>query len=112
MQLLKYVGKVPTKHFPNDIELLPLGDMHIGHPSFDEKLFNRYVDYATRKDNAYVALMGDEIEAEIPSRSGNWGYDQKYQIDEQLEHLYKLMKPISDKKKVLTKVSSDRKSVV
>ena len=106
MQLLKYVGKVPTKHFPDDVELLPLGDFHIGHPSFDEHLFNRYVDYTTKKDNAYVALMGDELEALIPSQSGHFGYEQDYQIDKQLEHLYKLMKPISDKKKILTKVSS------
>jgi hypothetical protein len=50
--------------------------------------------------------MGDELEAEIPSRSGGWGYEQKMMLDEQLETFYKLVKPLKDKKKILTKVSS------
>ena len=106
MQVLRYVGRIPQFKFQNDIEILPIGDMHIGHPSFDEQLFAKYIDYASTKDNAYISLMGDELESEIPSHSGNWGYDQKYLIDEQIEHFYELMKPIKDKKKVLTKVSS------
>lgn len=105
MQVLRYMGRIPQFKFQDDIELLPIGDMHIGHPSFDESLFNRYIDYL-KKDNVYGCMMGDELESEIPSRSGNWGYDQKFLVDEQLEHFYKLMEPIKGKKKILTKVSS------
>lgn len=106
MQLLKYVGKVPQFDFKEDVEVLPIGDMHIGHPQFDEQAFKKYIDYTNSNSNAYIALMGDELEAEIPSHSGHWGYEQKMLLDEQLENFYKLIKPISDKKKILTKVSS------
>lgn len=106
MQVLKYVGRIPQFKFDSDVELVTPGDMHIGHPQFDEPLFNNYVEYISNKPNTYATLMGDELEAEIPSHSGRWGYEQKCLVDEQLEHFYKLVKPLKDKKKILTKVSS------
>jgi len=104
--MLKYVGRIPIKGFTDTIELFPIGDMHIGHKSFQEKSLQKYIDYIYKVDNAFMALMGDEIEAEIPSYSGRWGYEQEYLLDEQLEKLYGVFKPLADKGKILTKVSS------
>jgi len=104
MNALKYLGKVKTFEFDDSIELVPLGDFHIGHKNFQESLLRRYVDYIKSKPNCYCALMGDEIEAEIPSRSSKYGYEQLYGIDKQLDKLYDILNPI--KGKILTKVSS------
>lgn len=106
MQLLKYVGKIPQFNFENDIDLFPIGDMHLGNKNFDYASLKKYTDHVLQNDKAYVTLMGDEIEAEIPSRSGSWGYEQEYQMDEQLDKLYDIFRPLGYKKKILTKVSS------
>ena len=106
MRLLKYMGKIPQFNFETDIDLFPIGDMHIGHPATDYHALNDYIRYIERKDNTYVAMMGDEVEGEIPSRSGSWGYEQDYMIDKQLDKLYEIFKPLGEKRKILTKVNS------
>jgi len=106
MKLLNYVGKIPVKEFPTDVELIPIGDMHIGHKSTDLNLLQKYIGHIDKKPNAYTCLMGDELEAELPSRSGNWGYEQEGLIDSQLDTFYKMFKPLAEKKKILTKCNS------
>jgi len=106
MNMLTYRGKLHQELFQDSIELIPIGDMHIGHPATDYKLLGKYVNYIYKKENAYACLMGDEIEAELPSRSGHWGYEQEFGIDRQLEELYKIFKPLANEHKILTKVNS------
>lgn len=106
MKLLKYIGKVPVKNFEGETELIPIGDMHIGHKATDYELLKKYINHIDKKPNAYTCLMGDELEAEIPSRSAGFGYEQVINVDEQLEIFYKMFKPLADKKKILTKCNS------
>ena len=80
--------------------------MHIGHRSCEYNILQKYVNHVKNSPNSYVALMGDELEAEIPSHSGKWGYEQDFQMDEQLDKLYKIFNPLKKEGKILTKCNS------
>ena len=68
MNLYKFVGELYTLERFDDIELVPLGDFHIGHENFQEDLLRKYLNYVGSKPNRFITLMGDEIHAEIPAK--------------------------------------------
>ena len=48
-----------TKMHNRSIEILPLGDIHLGAAACDEKEFKDCIDYIANKDDAYWIGMGD-----------------------------------------------------
>lgn len=61
------------------INLEPLGDIHIGHSGFDEKLYTRRVNAIANDPNRYSLFMGDQIDAITI-------YDKRYNPDMAKEH--------------------------
>ena len=45
----------------NEIELICLGDLHIGDHNCDYQLLNKQIDYINSKPNIFVIGMGDYI---------------------------------------------------
>ena len=45
----------------NEIEIIALGDLHIGDSNCDYKLLNRQIDYINKNDNCFVIGIGDYI---------------------------------------------------
>ena len=43
----------------NNIEVLPLSDLHVGDVSFDRECFLRYIRYVEEIPNRYILLNGD-----------------------------------------------------
>lgn len=104
MRLYKYIEQLYQFDYEKDLELLPIGDTHIGNAEFDEPLLKKYLDYVKEEPNRFITLMGDEIHALQPSSSGKYGYEQIMTIDEQLDKLYELLEPLDDR--ILAKCNS------
>jgi len=104
MRILKLERELFEAKLDGDIELVAMGDLHIGSKYCNLKEIERYVKFVKERENRYVCLMGDELHALIPSRSARYGFDQIYSLDEQLDIFYHLFEPL--KGRILTKVSS------
>jgi len=88
-----------------EVELLPLSDLHLGSKECDEELINKAIDYIKNNDNCYTILLGDLIENNVYDNKINAVHTQKYQVQEQVEQIVNLLKPIKDK--ILLSVSGN-----
>ena len=80
--------------------LVPLGDMHFGHPNCDVDLFLKARDYIIEKHNCYWIGMGDYCDAISPSdrRFDMHSIDPNYATpDKQYRWVEEQLKPIKDK---------------
>jgi len=73
------VRKVFEMEKPDDIyQLRPIGDVHIGSPSFDQEKFESVINSISKMDNAIVIGMGDYIDnVQAWAQGGNdkrWNY--------------------------------------
>ena len=59
--------------------LEPLGDIHIGHAGFDQKLYEERVAAIAKDDNRYTIFIGDQLDAITV-------YDKRFNADTSLEH--------------------------
>lgn len=89
----------------SEIEILPLSDLHLGSSDCDENLINRAIEYIQKTDNCYTILMGDLIENNVYDNKINGVHGQKYQVQEQVERIVDLLKPIQHK--ILLSVSGN-----
>jgi predicted phosphodiesterase len=78
------------------IEILPLSDLHVGDPAFDEPAFKRYVKYISDAPNRYAVLNGDIINNALKSSVSDV-YSEIMPPRRQVEHAYKLLEPVSDR---------------
>jgi hypothetical protein len=83
----------------NDINIVPLGDFHIGDKAFTKdsrKKLIGYIHYIKKNKNAYAFLMGDLINnATLNSPSSP--FQQNLNMNEQVDYVIELLKPIKDK---------------
>jgi predicted phosphodiesterase len=90
--------KFITKDFGN-LEyayILPLGDMHIGDPAFDEKKFVALCNWILEEPNAYVVLVGDILNcATKNSKSDIYGEEMNPQ--QAKKKAVELLLPIKDR---------------
>ena len=78
------------------VEFLPLSDMHIGSPFFNDALFKQYIDYIKAAPNRYCVLNGDMMDVVTKCSVGDI-YRQKYSPREQIEVTEKALLPIKDR---------------
>ena len=78
------------------IEIVPLGDLHKGSPTFNEKKAIETRDYCV-KNNIYVIGMGDYIECGTKTSVGDGVYSQTSDPQTQLEWMIEFFRPLSDK---------------
>ncbi len=55
----------------NEIEIIPLADLHIGSPECDELLVKEVCDYIERTPNCYTILNGDIVDNNIRNSVGS-----------------------------------------
>lgn len=74
------------------LKILPLGDLHYGNPTFNEALFNKWLDVAKRSKRKVILLNGDLLEF----LDANRFYKPKSYIDvnEQLEYVIDSLHPL------------------
>lgn len=75
-------------------EILFWGDVHLGHKQCLEDKAKAMLDYAL-KNNMYVILMGDLIEAGLRDSIGDSVYYQSLNPQEQMERAIEMLEPIA-----------------
>jgi len=76
-------------------ELVPIGDMHVGHPTCDMARVQAMIDYCLT-NHVYVIGMGDYIEAGLRGSVGDSVYIQTLNPQEQAEKVTEMFKPLAD----------------
>ena len=82
--------------YAEQIEILPMADLHIGDGLCDYKGITDRIEYIKNTPNAYCILDGDLMDTAIASSIGDT-YGANLQPMEQLNHCVKLFEPIRDK---------------
>lgn len=72
--------------------LLPLGDIHYGHPNCDKETLQGYLDWTADKE-AWILLMGDLIENSSKESVGAGVYEQILQPDQQIDDIIAMLMP-------------------
>lgn len=103
---MKVVEKIITlEDVKEPLTIIPIGDLHIGSSNTDKVYLKKTIDWIKNKKNCYTILMGDMVEAIIPTdkRFDIRCVDKEFQNDlsnlplEQIKYLKKLLYPIRHK---------------
>jgi len=78
------------------IEIVPLGDSHIGDEYSDKSLLRSVVDYVLEKENRYVVLNGDMVNNAIRSSVSDV-YEEQMSPELQVWQIVEILKPIKDR---------------
>jgi len=76
--------------------IMPMGDIHLGHPNCDVGLLKEKIEMCLKK-NIYVIGMGDMIEASLRDSVGDGIYFQKLNPKEQIDEIIRLFYPLANK---------------
>ena len=73
------------------LKILPLGDLHYGNPTFNEGLFQKWIDVAKRSKHKVILLNGDLLEF----LDANRFYKSKdyINVNQQLEYVIEALTP-------------------
>ncbi len=82
------------------LELILMGDMHLGSRHYDEDLHKEHIDYCLENETPII-LMGDQIETATRDSVGAGVYEQSEIIEFQLEHFQRLMEPLANEGLIL-----------
>ena len=88
-----------VKH--NSIQIVPLGDLHVGDEFCDLNLIKNTIEYIAKNDNCYCILNGDLINNGLKTSKSD-SYREKLTIEEEQDNLIELLMPIKDKILIMT----------
>ncbi|MFH1231245.1 MAG: hypothetical protein V1709_07080, partial [Planctomycetota bacterium] len=101
-ELVYYAHTLPKTL--KEVWIVPISDVHYGHPLFSLKHFLRTVEFIRRNAHVYTILNGDLIEAVIRGSKGNI-YKQIVEPKMQRKNITKILEPIA--KKILGSVQGN-----
>lgn len=78
------------------IELVPIGDLHLGDAMSDWEHIQRLIKYVQDTPNAYAVLLGDLMDTAVASSIGDT-YGENLRPMEQLRQCEMIFEPIKDK---------------
>lgn len=88
--------KIPKYNFDGDIEILNLGDVHLGDAACDRKMFQKHIDYIAENENVYWVSTGDILNVSL--RKGRFSsIYHAMTFDEEFELFAKMIAPIAHK---------------
>ncbi len=96
---------------PEDLEaayIIPLSDLHIGDPLFDERKFQRFADWIKATPNAWVMLLGDLMNSATKSSVSNI-YEEVMNPQQQLKYARSLLEPIKEKVLIAVEGNHERR---
>ena len=95
----KYINKV---NFDGDhLQLIPIGDPHLGAIHCDLELLQRTVDYILADKHRYTIFMGDLAETATKVSVGKSVYEEDKHLREQLYTLRDMMMPLAEQGRIL-----------
>lgn len=80
----------------DQLNIYPLGDVHIGSKEFDLELFKQWIDMVKNDPNGAVVIIGDMMNMGLRNSKSNV-YEENLSPMEQKELCYELLLPIADK---------------
>ena len=78
------------------LNIYPLGDVHIGSKEFDLDLFKQWIEMVKNDPNGAVVIVGDMMNMGLRNSKSNV-YEERLSPMQQKELCYELLKPIKDK---------------
>ena len=93
----------------NEIELVPLGDLHIGDANCNLDLIKDTINYIKDTKNCYCILNGDLINNALKTSKSD-SYLETMTIEEEQELLVELLFPIKDKILMMTQGNHEYRS--
>lgn len=91
------------KHCLSDqdrVQILPLGDLHIGDKNCDKALIRSQIDYILNTPGCYTILLGDLIDNATTFSIGDT-YEEELSPMDQLKVVEELFRPLADAGKIL-----------
>jgi len=76
--------------------LIPISDLHVGDPQFNPIKLLAYEEWIMSKENAFVVLNGDLVDAAIKNSIGDV-YGNAFIPGMQIKLVHKLLEPIKDR---------------
>ncbi len=88
--------RVTLPHTLEEIEIVPIGDIHIGDEFFDEKMLKGLIAYVLEKPNRYIILNGDMMDMALRTSVSDI-YGAVMSPAQQVQHTAKIFMPIRDR---------------
>lgn len=102
-------------NFGDKITLVPIGDVHLGDINCDIKALKKQINWIANREDTYTILMGDMINAIVPSDSRRYDpdtIDPNYNtIEKEFNGLIKLFKPLAEKGKIVASIEGNHEQV-
>lgn len=86
-----------VKKFKNEINIIPLSDLHLGASSCMLKEIKETIKIIEQTPNCYTVLVGDIIDNGVITGKGLGVYDNVLSPMKQIEQAVELLRPIKDK---------------
>ena len=78
----------------NKLNLMTLGDIHLGAKDCAEDKFYEYVKWISKQKDTKTLLMGDMINCGLRNSVGAGSYDDKNLVQDQMEEIVEALKPL------------------
>ncbi len=89
------------------VYIIPLSDMQIGNPSFNEAKFLGYRDWILERENAFVILPGDNLETPVRGNKASDYWDMALTPAKAYAKLVNLLQPLVDNNRILGAVDGN-----
>lgn len=81
----------------NSIYIVPIGDIHIGHKSFNDKYLNQALKFVKKnRDRCRIFILGDVLESATKTSVGRAVYEEKMHLQDQLDEAVRIFQPYAD----------------
>ena len=91
----------------NAVYIIPLSDMQIGNPSFDEGAFLGYRNWILERPNAYTILPGDNLESPVTGNRASDYWDMALTPAKAKSKLKELLTPLAEVGRILGSVDGN-----
>lgn len=90
------VIKVTLPSDLEELEIVPVGDIHVGDEFYDEKMLKNLIAYVLEKENRYIILNGDMMDMALKTSVSDI-YGATMSPAQQVQYVAKLFAPIKDR---------------
>lgn len=106
---MKTISHTLSPNF-EEVQILPLADLHIGDLNANSKKINEWIDYILKTPNCFTILNGDLMNTAIRSSVGNGVYTDQLNPMEQLQQCVKLFGEIAEAGKILAIIQGNHEN--
>jgi calcineurin-like phosphoesterase family protein len=81
--------------------IIPISDTHFGHVNCDTDRLVSFLNLINNMDDCYTIFLGDQTETATKTSIGRSLFDEEFHVEEQMDKLYDLLKPLARNDKIL-----------